>query len=287
MKTIMVKNIYLPLAQCLVVPDEEIFKPSDLIVFADSNGLHLATVEKVGGKYVPNIGIDYVRRATNEDATKMKTSQNKARRAKRYCQSLLLKHKLDIKIISVYVNLDSSKMIFFFTSANRVDFRDLVKDLASEYRMRIEMRQIGEREEVSMLGGVGPCGQLCCCKRFLGKCGQASIKMAKTQGLALNPTKINGYCGKLMCCLAFENETYVEALRVMPKVGSTIKLPDGERGVVHFNNLLEKIVTVECGEDNLCYRDYSLDELQQCNPKFEGSLGCCGSKCKGDEGENE
>lgn len=298
MKTITIKSPYIQLSATLVVPDELEVRETDLVVFADANGTHIATVERLGGKFLASAEQEFLRLATEEDVAKSKTSQNKTRRAKRYCQSLLLKHNLDIKIINVYLNLDASKMIFYFTSDKRVDFRELVRDLAREYHLRIEMRQIGDREEVAMAGGIGPCGQLCCCKRFLGKCGQASIRMAKTQGLALNPLKINGYCGKLMCCLAFENDTYIDALRVMPKVGSRVKLPDGSVGIVHFNKLLERVVTVECGEDNICFNDFTLDELLACNPSFEhADSSCCGGddKCgasatndrNSGEGDNE
>lgn len=282
MKIIMIKNKYLPLGKSVAVPDDEAFEVGEPIVFADGNGLHLGEVERLSGKFDPTSDVVFERRATEADLDKARSNENKLRRARRYCGSLLLKHKLELKIVDVYANLDFGKAIFYFTANGRVDFRDLVKDLASELRTRIEMRQINEREEVSMCGGIGPCGQLCCCKRFLGKSGQVAIKMAKNQGIALNPNKINGYCGKLMCCLAYENDVYLDAMRAMPKVGSTVVLPTGEKGIVHFNKLLERIVTVDLIGDNAVMIDYPLAELQACNASFEtiacGYDGACAGK---------
>ena len=289
MKMVMIKNRYLPLGKSVAVPDEEAFQVGDAVVFADENGLHLGEVERLGGKFDPTSDVVFERRATAADLDKARSNDNKMRRARRYCSSLLLKHNLKLKVVDAYANLDFSKAIFYFTANGRIDFRDLVKDLAAELHTRIEMRQINEREEVTMCGGIGPCGQPCCCKRFLGKTGQVAIKMAKNQGIALNPNKINGYCGKLMCCLAYENDVYTDAMRAMPKVGTRVTLPTGETGVVHFNKLLERVVTVELIGDNAVMIDYPLEELQACNESFEtiacGCDGGCGCACK-NAGEN-
>ena len=284
MKIIMIKNTYLTLGKSVAVPDDEEFKVGDAVVFSDDVGLHLAEVERVGGKFDPQYSVVFERRATAADLEKAASNENKLRRARRYISSLLLKHNLELKVVDVYATLDFSKAIFYFTADGRVDFRDLVRDLAGELRTRIEMRQVNEREEITMCGGIGPCGQPCCCRRFLGKAGQVSIKMAKTQGISLNPNKINGYCGKLMCCLAYENETYLDALRTMPKVGSSVKLPTGETGVVNFNNLFKKIVMVEVFGENAKKVDYSLEELQACNEKFETDF--CGCDCQSEDKGN-
>ena len=269
MKMIMIKNKYLGLNKSLAIDESEKIRVGEQVVFSDDNGLHLAEVQHLGGKFDPNGTLIFEHRATAQDLEKARATENKVRRAHRYCESMLLKHKLEIKIVDVYATLDFGKLIFYFTASERVDFRELVKDLASELHTRIEMRQINDRDEIAMQGGIGPCGQLCCCKRFLADAGQVGIKMAKNQGLALSPNKINGYCGKLMCCLGYENDVYLDAMAEMPKVGSTINLPTGEQGIVRFNKLLEKIVSVENVGDEAVMIDYSLDELKLCNEKFE------------------
>ena len=159
--------------------------------------------------------------------------------------------KLDMKIVKVEASYDNSKYIVNFTSENRVDFRELVKKLAVAMKKRVELRQVGNRDEVRMVGGFGPCGKICCCVQNMGEFDHVSMKMAKTQNLSLNPASISGLCGKLMCCIAYENPVYVEALKVMPKVGSFVSTKDG-RGSVIYNNLLKREVSVKFinGEDS-------------------------------------
>lgn len=152
--------------------------------------------------------------------------------------------KLDMKVISIECNYNFSRMTINFTSENRVDFRDLVKKLADTYKTRIELRQIGPRDTARILGGLGPCGKECCCSQGLCINDHVSIKMAKNQNLSLNPNSISGLCGKLLCCLAFENPYYVEVMKEMPKVNSVVKTPDGE-GKVIYNDLLKKTVSVK------------------------------------------
>jgi len=158
--------------------------------------------------------------------------------------------KLDMKIVKIEASYDNSRYIVNFTSENRVDFRDLVKKLAVVLKKRVELRQIGNRDEVRMLGGFGPCGKICCCVQNMGEFDHVSMKMAKTQNLSLNPASISGLCGKLMCCIAYENPVYQEALKLMPKVGSFVNTKSG-RGSVVFNNLLKREVDVKFvnGED--------------------------------------
>ncbi|MBP3344656.1 MAG: stage 0 sporulation protein [Clostridia bacterium] len=157
--------------------------------------------------------------------------------------------KLEMKVINVECNYNFSRLTVNFTSEDRVDFRDLVKKLADKYKTRIELRQIGPRDATRLLGGLGVCGKVCCCKEGFGINDHVSIKMAKNQGLSLNPNNISGLCGKLLCCLAYENPYYVEVMKTMPKVNTRVKTPDGE-GVVIFNDLLKKKVSVKFENDS-------------------------------------
>ncbi len=170
--------------------------------------------------------------------------------------------KLDMKVVKVEANFDNSRLIINFTADNRVDFRELVKKLAETFKTRVELRQIGNRDEVRLLGGFGPCGKICCCVENFGEFDHVSMKMAKNQNLSLNPNSISGLCGKLMCCLAYENQTYVEALKVMPKIGGTVKTKDGE-GVVVYNDLLDRQVDVKFTKgDDSEVKTYSLNEVK-------------------------
>ena len=178
-----------------------------------------------------------LRIATDKDLKKVEENKKKAEDAFKICEELVSEHNLDMKLVEVEYSFDGSKIIFFFTSDGRVDFRELVKDLASRFHTRIELRQIGVRDEAKMLGGIGICGQPYCCKRFLNDFEPVSIKMAKEQGLSLNPTKISGSCGRLMCCLKYEEDAYSHLASITPRVGSTVKTPDGI-GVVTDCNLV-------------------------------------------------
>ena len=151
---------------------------------------------------------------------------------------------LDMKVVKVEASFDNSRYIINFTAENRVDFRDLVKKLAESLKKRVELRQIGNRDEVGMLGGFGPCGKICCCVQNMGEFDHVSMKMAKNQNLSLNPASISGLCGKLMCCIAYENSTYQEAIKIMPKVGMQVSTKEG-RGTVVYNNLLKQEVDVK------------------------------------------
>ena len=178
-----------------------------------------------------------LRIATDKDLKKVEENKKKAEDAFKICEELVSEHNLDMKLVEVEYSFDGSKIIFFFTSDGRVDFRELVKDLASRFHTRIELRQIGVRDEAKMLGGIGLCGQPYCCKRFLNDFEPVSIKMAKEQGLSLNPTKISGSCGRLMCCLKYEEDAYSHLASITPRVGSTVKTPDGI-GIVTDCNLV-------------------------------------------------
>lgn len=182
-----------------------------------------------------------IRIANEKDKKKHKENLAKKEEAMRLCQEKVDAHNLEMKLIDVEYTFDNSKVVFYFTADGRVDFRELVKDLASVFRMRIELRQIGVRDEAKMLGGVGNCGRGLCCNTWLADFEPVSIKMAKVQNLSLNPSKISGICGRLMCCLKFENEVYTHLKKGMPSVGERIRTPDGP-AIVTDVNILENIV---------------------------------------------
>ncbi len=176
-----------------------------------------------------------IRKATENDKKTVELNKEKSKKAFDICQEKIKKHKLNMKLVDVEYTFDNSKILFYFTSDNRVDFRELVKDLASVFKTRIELRQIGVRDQSKMLGGLGICGRPFCCKTFLGDFQPVSVKMAKEQGLSLSPSKISGTCGRLMCCLKYEQEAYEHLLRVTPKTGAIVDTPEGRGTVVDFS----------------------------------------------------
>ena len=178
-----------------------------------------------------------IRLATPNDMKTSEKNRQKEKDAFKICEQKIAAHKLKMNLIDVECTFDNNKLLFYFTAESRVDFRELVKDLAAVFRTRIELRQIGVRDEAKMLGGLGICGQPFCCSSFLGEFQPVSIKMAKEQGLSLNPTKISGTCGRLMCCLKYEQDSYEDLLKHTPKVGAIVKTADG-KGVVEEVNLL-------------------------------------------------
>ena len=198
-----------------------------------------------------------VRLATEEDERTVAKNREKERKAFKVCQEKIAQHKLDMKLVEVEYNFEGNKILFFFTSEGRVDFRSLVKDLAGIFHTRIELRQIGVRDEAKMLGGLGICGKPFCCAQFLDDFQPVSIKMAKTQNLSLNPTKISGTCGRLMCCLKYEQEAYEDAVKRMPKQESFVETPDGAGTVSHVDLLREqvKVRLEETTEPPKCYHN--------------------------------
>ena len=237
-------------------------KLGDYVVVDTARGLELGKVVtpikeeevKEGNEPLKKV----IRLATEEDIKAKGNNILEAKKDKTRIIEIVNDFKLDMKIVSVELTLDKSKMLINFTSENRVDFRELVKTLASEFKTRIELRQIGPRDEVKILGGLGPCGRPCCCTKNTGDFEHVSIKMAKNQGLSLNPSNISGLCGRLMCCLSYENKHYQEALKLMPKVGSEVKTPDGI-GTVLYNNLLKRTVEVKFEDDK---KEYAVSELE-------------------------
>ncbi|MCG8502386.1 MAG: stage 0 sporulation family protein [Firmicutes bacterium] len=190
-----------------------------------------------------------IRIATPEDAKQVEQNKRKEKEAFRICLEKIKKHDLEMKLIDVEYTFDGNKILFYFTADGRVDFRELVKDLASVFRTRIELRQIGVRDEAKMLGGLGICGKNLCCATFLDEFEPVSIKMAKEQNLSLNPIKISGTCGRLMCCLKYEQETYEGLIRNTPKVGAIVSTPQG-KGIVESVSLIKGTVRVKLDKDN-------------------------------------
>ena len=201
-----------------------------------------------------------VRAATQEDARTLEKNKEREKRAFTICQQKIAEHGLDMKLVSAEYSFDGSKILFFFTSDGRVDFRALVKDLASALHTRIELRQIGVRDEAKLLGGLGICGKPFCCSQFLEEFQPVSIKMAKTQNLSLNPTKISGTCGRLMCCLKFEQEAYEDLVKHAPKQESFVETPDGA-GTVTGINLLRQTAQVRLESDPESPKTYHNCEL--------------------------
>lgn len=185
-----------------------------------------------------------IRLATPEDDAKMEENKSKEDEAFRICQEKIRKHELEMKLVMVEYTFDNSKLLFYFTADGRVDFRELVKDLASVFRTRIELRQIGVRDETKLLGGIGICGRPLCCSAHLSEFVPVSIKMAKDQNLSLNPTKISGTCGRLMCCLKHEQDTYEYLNSILPNIGDYVTTPTGARGTVASVNVLRQLVKV-------------------------------------------
>ena len=216
---------------------------------------------------------DVIRVATPEDELKYKENKEKEKEAFDICLKKINDNKLVMKLIDVEYTFDNNKIIFYFTADGRVDFRELVKDLAAVFRTRIELRQIGVRDEAKMIGGIGPCGRTMCCSSFLGDFAPVSIKMAKEQNLSLNPTKISGICGRLMCCLNYEQKNYEEIRRKLPKVSSIVDTPYG-KGEVTLNSAVKEMVKVKIkspeGEDVL--KDVPISEVTLISGSYEGTV---------------
>lgn len=210
------------------------------------------------------------RLASDSDIAKYESLLKKAKSKLPEIKKRSLELGLMMKFVSAEYSMDESKILITFSSEERVDFRQLLKDIASMLRARIELKQIGQRDEVKICGGVGPCGEQCCCTRFLRNFDHVTVKMAKVQGLSLAPTKINGICGRLMCCLGYEADMYEQMLAKMPKVGSTVKGPNGE-GTVVYNDILRERVSIkrQADGDTFVVEDFSLEELNNPKPKTE------------------
>ena len=220
-------------------PDGNDLKKGDRVIVETARGIECGEVA-MENRRMENDGLvqplkKLIRVATEDDLKKVDENRKKEKVAFDICLRKIAVHKLEMKLVDVEYTFDNSKILFYFTADGRVDFRELVKDLASVFRTRIELRQIGVRDEAKMLGGLGICGRPFCCATFLGGFQPVSIKMAKEQGLSLNPVKISGICGRLMCCLKYEQEAYADLLRNIPPVGSLVMTPGGKGSVVDSN----------------------------------------------------
>lgn len=276
-------------------------KLGDPVIVETARGLEFGRVA-MEGKEIPEEEIvsplkDIVRIASEADIEKHRQNLEKREDAMRLCQEKIDAHGLEMKLIDVEYTFDNSKVVFYFTADGRVDFRELVKDLASVFRMRIELRQIGVRDEAKMLGGVGSCGRGLCCHTWLRDFEPVSIKMAKVQNLSLNPTKISGICGRLMCCLKYENDIYAKLKKGMPNNGERVKTPDG-RALVVDTNILESTVKTRLileeaspendNEEKLSteFYIYDKDEIRRQTKKSQGKKGK-GRQKGGDRPETE
>lgn len=228
-------------------PNGMTFKKGDRAIVETARGLECGEVA-MENRDVPDDTIvnplkPVIRPATEADLKTVEQNKEKEKKAYKICEEKIARHGLEMKLVDVEYTFDSSKILFYFTADGRVDFRELVKDLASVFRTRIELRQIGVRDEAKMLGGFGICGRPFCCKSFLGEFQPVSIKMAKEQGMSLNPVKISGTCGRLMCCLKYEQDSYEHLLRHTPKVGAIVETVEG-RGMVIENNLITGMLKI-------------------------------------------
>ncbi|MEH2935547.1 MULTISPECIES: stage 0 sporulation family protein [Eubacteriales] len=233
-------------------PGQERLEKGDMAIVETARGVECGEVA-MGNREISDESIvqplrQMVRKATREDIQRVMENRKKEKSAFKACERRIASRGLEMKLVDVEYTFDNSKILFYFTADGRVDFRELVKDLAGMFHTRIELRQIGVRDEAKMLGGMGICGRPFCCGSFLGGFQPVSIKMAKEQGLSLNPVKISGTCGRLMCCLKYEQEAYQDLLRTTPKVNALVSTPDG-KGVVIDTNLLTRKLTVRLDKD--------------------------------------
>lgn len=249
------------------------FDPGNLKITKQDNVIVETTMgQELGEVVIPNREIPdekvvsplkkVIRVANEKDKKHHEENKRKEKDAFILCNKKIKEHKLEMNLIDVSYNFDNSKMIFYFTADGRIDFRELVKDLAAIYKTRIELRQIGVRDEVRRIGGNGMCGRELCCCTFLNNFDTVSIKMAKEQNISLNPSKISGNCGRLMCCLKYEQEVYDEKLKILPKMGAIVKTEDGEGEVCGIETLKEKVkVKFKDGEDTF-YKKYDAKDIK-------------------------
>lgn len=263
-------------------PGDIKIKKDDEVIVETARGLEFGDVV-IGPRDIKDEDVitplkNVIRLANDNDRAKNEDNLIKEKEAFQICLRKIGEHKLPMKLIDVEYTFDNSKIIFYFVADGRIDFRELVKDLASVFRTRIELRQIGVRDEAKMMGGIGPCGRPMCCSTFLGDFEPVSIKMAKEQNLSLNPTKISGVCGRLMCCLNYEQETYEKIRKRTPAIGSIVKTEDGD-GEVISNNIIKETVKVKIRmndekpgngkEDNFEVNDFSINDIKLVSGGYE------------------
>ena len=247
-------------------PKNEEYRKGDGVIVETARGVEFARVamprKTVDDKEIVQPLKPVIRRANEKDLERNRQNIAKEPEVKKIAEDVIANRKLKMKLIDAEYTFDGSKLVFYFTAPGRIDFRDLVKELASLFHVRIELRQVGIRDETKILGGIAPCGRVCCCASCLPDFRKVSIKMAKYQGLSLNPGKISGLCGRLMCCLDYENDYYAEAYKKMPKVGSTVSSPEG-KGMVIGLNMLKFLVKLKIEKDgDLIYKEFPLSEIK-------------------------
>lgn len=247
--------------------DKDEFAEGDGVIVETARGTEIATVS-FGIKEVDDASIVHplkpiLRKATEADVKRLKENEAHVPEALEFAQAKIEERKLPMKLIGAEFSFDGKKLTYTFSSESRVDFRELVKDLASKFHVRIELRQIGIRDEAKLLGGIAPCGRECCCASCMKDFGKVSVKMAKSQGLHLNQAKISGLCGRLMCCLEYEDYYYSEVYKKMPKIGGTISTPEGD-GVVVSTDMLKLMVKVKISkaDGSDVYKDFALSDVQ-------------------------
>ena len=248
-------------------PRGEKYNLKDKVVVSTVNGKEVATIVR------SNFKIDkesyqeelqpVLRKATAKDLEILQNHNEKAKRIFVEAEELIKNMNLDMKLLKVKVAFEGNKLIFIYSAEDRVDFRELLKEMANKFKARIELKQIGIRDEAKLLGGLGPCGKEICCNCHLKDFEKVSLKYAKNQGLSLNTSKLSGMCGRLMCCLAYENDTYVEILNQMPKINSQVKTKEGN-GTVIYNNILKETVTVKIEEgDSVKIIEFKLEDVEK------------------------
>lgn len=231
------------------------------LVVNTARGIEIGTVVKFKDGEAPEV-LDCVRVATEQDLQKAKLNEQKAKDLMPMVKEEVKNFGLDMKVCLIEYTLDNEKVIINYTADTRVDFREIVKSLATKLKARIEMHQIGSRDQVQCVGAIGVCGRVCCCKAHLTDFDKVTIKMAKNQGLSLNPSKLNGMCGKLLCCLKYEDDFYSETLTKMPKVGQRVSTPDGEGEVKSLDILHEQIEVLFTRGDDVERKMYPLEEVK-------------------------
>lgn len=257
-------------------PAELEVKKGDYVIVETARGIEFGEcvigIKEIKEEEIVSPLKSVIRIADEKDIEKHRENKEKEAKALKICFNKVQEHKLDMKLIDVEYTFDNHKVIFYFTADGRVDFRELVKDLATIFKTRIELRQIGVRDEAKMIGGLGPCGRTLCCSSFLGDFASVSIKMAKEQNLSLNPTKISGICGRLMCCLNYEQSTYEDIRKRMPKVGSIVKTEDGKGEVISSSIVKEKVKVKLRKNDEDVIEEFNINDIELISGKYEDTI---------------
>lgn len=258
-------------------PGDNVVKQGDNVIVETVRGIEfgqcVVAPKEIEDKELISPLKDVIRVATAEDEKRYADNKEREKEAFELCLKKITENKLVMKLIDVEYTFDNNKIIFYFTADGRVDFRELVKDLAAIFRTRIELRQIGVRDEAKMIGGIGPCGRTMCCSSFLGDFAPVSIKMAKEQNLSLNPTKISGICGRLMCCLNYEQKIYEDTRKKLPRVFSIVDTPYGKGEVIANSAVKEQVkVKIKLSVNEEVIKEVHIDEITLISGGYEGSI---------------